>query len=967
MTLVADYYRFSRANSYSRRFNGRGSLALLTAFVLGAVSSCGTIVGTSAAPPGSATATSSVTISGSVSGGQQAIAGASIQVYATGMTGDKSAATALLTAPVKTDSAGSFTINTLQSCPSVGSEVYMVTTGGSPVDLGGSANPNASLMTLLATCESLASQSSIRVNEVTTIASVYALAAYMGGAASVGFAEEDAQQFANNLKLASELADLPAGTSPGNVPAGEAAPVDKLNTLANIVSSCVDSHGGAAGDGSACGDLFQYAGAGSSAKDTVAAILAIATNPADNVDALYALSTASSAYQPALPSAPADWALTMIQAPASPTFSPIPGSYTGVQTITIADSSPGAVLHYTTDGSTPTVSSTEYSGAISVSASATIRAIALTAGLASPIASAAYAISSPPVPVFSPAPGLYNAPESVSLSDGDPSATIYYTTDGSLPSPSSSRYEGAIDLSSSATIQAIAFDGGLSSPVAAGQFEVTAPRGVTFSLAGLISPATVSESVFVYASGLGGASSVSYLIDGRAVTSESVAPYWMGGQSNGTPHGFPILSAGIGAHILSAVATFPDGSQAMSNDISLNVVPSINATLGGTLTPYPNEISAQLNSTSTTLANVTTPRAFLTPQEIQTRTQVLAMYMNWGIDPSLDYTNDESSVLAGLAPRSWQKASPMTAGEDLSSVFSSDAPAYQPIPAAWPRVLLPSGYFQNAQLNTTVAGDGLGYGEVTASPTDPQLPVRSEWYSVVSTLVSFSFPMPSDWYLSLPGQPAGDSHMIFADPQSQTFVSSYKTTVDPVTGGPDALYASLPTPFNSLGDKGGSTAATFAELPFLIQPGESTNPQKPIGHAIGGAIGRTWAARVYPASGRDANVLTSTNSCTGTGYTNTGLIPYGGVIQLDPQVDLTTLGLSLPALRILQAMQTYGYYVMDFGCADIDIYTSISEAELDPYEGLWAYNKKGPGVQNEIQSVLSANKIYVVVPLTKKQ
>ncbi len=97
----------------------------------------------------------------------------------------------------------------------------------------------------------------------------------------------------------------------------------------------------------------------------------------------------------------------------------------------------------------------------------------------------------------------------------------------------------------------------------------------------------------------------------------------------------------------------------------------------------------------------------------------------------------------------------------------------------------------------------------------------------------------------------------------------------------------------------------MAELPLLLQPGEATSLTQPIAHALDEPVGRTWAARVCPASAWDANVRTSTNICTGSGFTNTGLVPYGGVIQLDPALDLSKLGLTLPALRILQAMQTY--------------------------------------------------------------
>src|ERR1700743_3011274 len=54
--------------------------------------------------------------SGSVHGGQQPVAGASIQLYTVGTTADGSAATPLLTSTVTSDATGSFTITGLYSC-----------------------------------------------------------------------------------------------------------------------------------------------------------------------------------------------------------------------------------------------------------------------------------------------------------------------------------------------------------------------------------------------------------------------------------------------------------------------------------------------------------------------------------------------------------------------------------------------------------------------------------------------------------------------------------------------------------------------------------------------------------------------------------------------------------------------------------------------------------------------------------
>ena len=90
---------------------------------------------------------------------------------------------------------------------------------------------------------------------------------------------------------------------------------------------------------------------------------------------------------------------------ATPVFSPQEGTYTSAQNVTISCSTDGATIYYTTDGSTPTSSSTEYTGAIPVNSTTTIKAIAVKTGLPdSEVATAIYTIDLTPTLTASPNP-----------------------------------------------------------------------------------------------------------------------------------------------------------------------------------------------------------------------------------------------------------------------------------------------------------------------------------------------------------------------------------------------------------------------------------------------------------------------------------------------------------------------------------------------------------------------------------
>jgi len=163
---------------------------------------------------------------------------------------------------------------------------------------------------------------------------------------------------------------------------------------------------------------------------------------------------------------------------AQPTFDP-PGdnNWTTPHTVTILDTIAASSFYYTTDGSGPTTSSTPYTGPITISQTETLRAIAIAPGYSASVPrTQEYTIGPTLVvltPVISPAQASGNLPVSVTISDAMSGATIYYTTDGTAPTPESMLYTGPISVTSTETIQALAVANGYkSSAVAKAAFAI---------------------------------------------------------------------------------------------------------------------------------------------------------------------------------------------------------------------------------------------------------------------------------------------------------------------------------------------------------------------------------------------------------------------------------------------------------------------------------------------------------------
>jgi hypothetical protein len=290
-----------------------------------------------------------VTLQGKVKGGEQPVVGANIQLYAVGTTGDGTAATPMLTTTVTTGNGGEFTITGDYTCPSITTEMYLVATGGNPgLPAGSPPNTALSLMAALGNCGDLTSATHIIINEATTVGSVWPLAQFMNSYLKVGSGSSDALALSNAFMLVNEFIDTDGGDSPGpQLPTGFGAPIAEVYSMADILSSCVNSAGGVAGDGSPCGNLFALAtpSGGPAPTDVIDAALNIAKNPTQNVVPIYNLSSASVPFLPVLTSAPPDWTMKILPE----IMVSLPSSLVGISstqtaTITLGQAAPAGGL-----------------------------------------------------------------------------------------------------------------------------------------------------------------------------------------------------------------------------------------------------------------------------------------------------------------------------------------------------------------------------------------------------------------------------------------------------------------------------------------------------------------------------------------------------------------------------------------------------------------------------------------------
>jgi fibronectin-binding autotransporter adhesin len=266
--------------------------------------------------------------------------------------------------------------------------------------------------------------------------------------------------------------------------------------------------------------------------------------------------------------------LQLVSSPASPAFSPAGGGYSTATNVTLS-SDAGATIYYTTDGSTPTASSTLYASAINLSlpSTTTIKAIAVQSGAPnSPVSSATYTLAAPAT--ITPSPTSFYA---VSTTYGTASSSTSVGITGSslsadITATAPTGFEVSSDNSTFGPTATFPQSGGNASGTLYLRLKNNAPVSGTYNSVNVtltsgitavnVATASTGNSVAAKALTVASATAQSKLYDGTAAaaitaTLQSAEAFGSGNSSDGVPYTGDTLTVSVSGTFASSAVGGP--------------------------------------------------------------------------------------------------------------------------------------------------------------------------------------------------------------------------------------------------------------------------------------------------------------------------------------------------------------------------------------------------------------------------
>ena len=522
-----------------------------------------------------------------------------------------------------------------------------------------------------------------------------------------------------------------------------------------------------------------------------------------------------------------------------PVFTPSAGSYSANQLVTITDATAGAMIYYTTNGTTPTTSSTVYSGAISVvgnGTNETIEALATKSGmLNSSVVTAAYTINytKTSTPQFSPTAGTYTSAQTVTLSSATPGAYINYTTNGTTPAASGGSLSPVtVSVSASETIEAIAYESGWTNSTVA---------SAAYTITGTVATPTFSPGAGTYTSA-------------QTVTISSTTP---GAYINYTTNGTTPTSSGGSPSPVTVTVSASETVEAIAYESGW-----INSTVASATyilpvaTPTFSPGAGTYTSAQTVTISSTTPGAY-----INYTTNGTTPAASGGSPSPVTVTVSASETVEAIAYESgWVNSTVPSAayiitGTVVTPTFSPVAGTYTSAQTVTISSTTPGAYINYTTNGTTPAASGGSPSPVTvtvsASETVEAIAFESGWVNSTVGTAGYTLDVATPTF----------------SPAAGTYTSALTVTISSTTPGAYIHYTTNgTTPAASGGSPSPVTVTVSASETIEAIAYESGFANSTVSSAFYTIPGSTWTARTLPSSAGCGSVTYGDNEFVAVAY-----------------------------------------------------------------------------------------------------